>query len=115
MWLREPLPIEVSRVANVPIGGQFWDEVANAPMDISGYSFSMQIALADGETAIYSPVVTVTDPISGMIDFTIDGSALSSVSGAQDIVTLSYQVKAIDFAGKSIIAIRGPLILTPGI
>jgi len=115
MWLRDPLPIEVSRVAIVPIGGQFWDEVANAPMDISGYSFSMQIALADGMTVIYSPVVTVTDAILGMIDFTIDGASLSSVSGDQDTVNLSYQVKAIDFEGKSIVAIRGPLILTPGI
>lgn len=115
MWLREQLPIEVSRVANVPIGGQFWDDVADIPMDISGYSFSCLVANADGEAIILSVPVTVSSSIGGMIDFSIDGKLLSSNVGKQETVTLSYQVKATDNFGNDVIALRGPLILTPGI
>lgn len=115
MWLREPLPIEVSRVASVPIGGQFWDDVANAPMDISGYSFSGSVARADGEPSIYNFPVTVSSAAAGMVDFKIDGSALAGQAGSKETVNLSYQIKANDGQGNSVIAVRGPLILTPGI
>jgi hypothetical protein len=115
MWLREPLPIEVSRVANVPIGGQFWDDVANAPMNVTGYSFSLKIAKNDGETPILTIPVTVTSAELGMIDFTINGSLLNIQYGLKEIVSLSYQIKATDAAGNSVIAARGPLTVTPGI
>jgi len=115
MWLRDPLPIEVSRVANVPIGGQFWDEVANGPMDISGWEFSVSVAVSDGQPIILNIPVTVTSPSLGMIDFNINGYAFSIIDGEMDSVSLSYQIKATDFAGNSIIVVRGPLILTPGI
>lgn len=115
MWLREPLPIEVSRVASVPIGGQFWDEVANLALDITGYSFSGSVAPADGEPSVYSFPVEVTAPKAGMIDFKIDGTALAQSVGKKEQVVLSYQIKASDGQGNSVIAARGPLILTPGI
>jgi len=115
MWLRDPMPIEVSRVANVPIGGQFWDDVANAPLDVSGYTFLANVAISDGQPIILNIPVTVTSASLGMIDFNIDGYALSTIDGEMDSVSLSYQIKATDFAGNSIIVVRGPLILTPGI
>lgn len=115
MWMREPLPIEVSRVANVPIGGQFWDEVADAPMDISGYLFSGVVATNDGEAVIYNFPVTITSAQVGMVDFVINGSALASGVGTKETIVYSYQIKATDAQSNSVIALRGPLILTPGI
>jgi len=115
MWLRDPLPIEVSRVANVPIGGQFWDESANAPMDISGYTFSGLVAKSDGLSSVYSFPISVTEKLTGLIDFSINGAALAQSVGRQESVAMSYQIKATDAQGNSVIAVRGPLILTPGI
>lgn len=115
MWLRDPLPIEVSRVASIPIGGQFWDDVANAPMDITGYAFSGSVATSDGKPAIYSFPVSVTEKLTGLIDFSINGAAIAQSIGKQEAVTMSYQIKATDAQGNSVIAARGPLILTPGI
>lgn len=114
MWLRDPIDVEVTRNSQSPIGLQFWDEAANAPLDVSDFTFSCRVGLAEGTGLLTTFTCTVVDGSQGAIDINFDGTALASQPGMQDIVTLSYQVLATGGA-ITVTAMRGSLILTPGI
>lgn len=114
MWTPLDVPIEVSRNGNTPISLEIWDDVGNEPVDLSGLTLTCRVANALGEIDLYSPDCNVPDPISGLVDINFAGSGLSFVSGAQETVRLSYEVKASD-GQVSVTVMRGPLLLIPGI
>lgn len=113
MWLREPVPIEVSAVASTPIGFQLWDEDANEPLSITGMTVSCTVARVDGIGAQITHPVDVTEPSSGQFNIDFDGRIYPNPG--QNAVTYSYQVKISDGQGYSVIAMRGPIFLVPGI
>lgn len=110
MWTPLDVPIEVSRNGVTGIGLEIWDEVADAPLDVTGLTFTCKVARALGEPPVASFLVEVVDAVSGQLDIAFNGSAIS-VSGAQETVTLSYEVKS----NQGDTVIRGPLYLIPGI
>jgi len=114
MWLADPIPLEVSRVADILIGLQFFDEDTDLPLDLTGFTFSAKVAMTDGEASFYSPAVTVDDVINGSVNVNFAGTGFSSVAGPTESVTLAYQIIATADA-IDVIAMRGPLTLSPGI
>lgn len=110
MWTPLDVPIEVSRNGATGIGLELWDEVANAPLDLTGMSFTCKVASALGETVVATFSVEVIDVIAGEIDVIFNGSTITS-SGGQEIVRMAYEVKSTD--GDTVV--RGPLYLIPGI
>lgn len=109
MWLREAILIEVADNTVTPIGLQFWDEAANAPLDITGWSFVCNIAQADGETKLASFAGEIADATTGEIDVTFDGRLLIGNR------TLSGQLIAVDEVGESVTAARIILLVNEGI
>ena len=110
MWTPLDVPIEVSRNGVTGIGMELWDDVANAPLDISGLNFTCKVARALGEPEIASFPVEVIDASLGELDLIFDGSAIG-IAGSQEIIQLAYEVKT--NGGDTVL--RGPLNLIPGI
>lgn len=110
MWTPLDVPIEVSRNGVTGIGLELWDGVANAPLDITGLSFTCRIASALGEVFIASFDAQVISAIGGQLDFIFDGSSIPS-DGSREIVRLAYEIKSSE--GDTVV--RGPLYLIPGI
>lgn len=115
MWLRDPIDIEVSRNTATPIGFQFWDEAADAPLDITGFTFSCKISTADGKYALASHDVDIFNAENGEYDIVFDGRMYNSILGYQEIITASYQVIATDGSNIPVTAQRGSIYITPGI
>lgn len=113
MWLRDDIPIEVSRVAYVPLGFQLIDDLTDLPIDITGMSVSCKVADADGSNAIASPEVIVQSSENGEFDIIFNGGDYISF-GEKETVNLSYQVMLSD-SQISLIIVRGPLVLVPGV
>lgn len=109
MWLRDPLLIEIADNTSTPIGFEFWDEAANAPLDITEYKFVCNIAQADGVKKLASFVGKVTDAEAGHIDITFDGKTLGGNR------TLSGQIIATDVLNESVTAARIVLLVNQGI
>lgn len=114
MWLRDPIPIEVARVAVTPIGLQFVDQTTCVPLNISGFTFTCKVAIADGLSSTVTHPVTVDDVTNGEISISFDGR-MYNAAGLQECVTLSYQVIATDELNTPVVALRGPIYLVPGI
>lgn len=110
MWTPLDVPIEVSLNGVTGIGLELWDEVANAPLDLTDMSFTCKVANALGEAAIATFAVEVIDAESGEADIIFEGRAIAS-QGSQEIVRLAYEVKSTE--GDTVM--RGPLYLIPGI
>jgi hypothetical protein len=115
MWMSDPIDVEVARNATTPIGFQFWDEAADAPLDISGFTFSCKVATADGRSSIASHNVDVDDAINGEYNIVFDGRMYNAISGTQELTTASYQVLADDGSGQPVTAQRGSIYIVPGI
>lgn len=113
MWMAEPINIEVARNTTTPLGFQFWDQVADAPLDISDYSFICRISINDGQNAIANHVVDVSDAASGEYNIVFDGR-MYDVTGAKERVILSYQVIA-DDGEAPVTAQRGSIFLVSGV
>lgn len=113
MWLRDPLAIEVSRTAVTPVGFQLWDEPSNSPLDITGFTFSCNVSRIEGSARVASHPVDVTSYTNGEFEVIFDGSVYVGASMSE--VDYAYEVKATDGSGQSVIAMRGPLIVVPGI
>jgi len=115
MWLRNPIAVEVSRTATTPIGFQLWDQLSNAPMDITGYVFYCYVARNDGGAFIASFDPEITSAVDGEFDIVFDGRIFANLDGSQETILLSYQIKGDDGSGDPVIVMRGPLIIAPGI
>jgi hypothetical protein len=114
MWLRDPIDIELTRNSAAPIGLQFWDESSDSPFDLSGYTFTCRVGIAEGQGVLTTFPCVVTDPLAGAVDIAFDGSTLALQDGRKDIITLAYQVLATS-NGVTFTALRGSIILTPGV
>lgn len=114
MWLGEPLDIEVSRSASLLIGLQFFDEVTDTPLDLSGYSFAGKVAPVEGDASVYSPVVAVSEAEQGWVDVTFDGTELDGIEGLKEKATAHYEITA-SKSGVEVIAVRGSLFIIPGV
>lgn len=113
MWLRDPLAIEVSRTATTPVGFQLWDDVTNSPLDITGYSMSCYISRIEGSIRVASHPVEITSYVAGEFNIVFDGAAYGV--GPMGEVDYAYEVKANDASGQSVVVLRGPLVVVPGI
>jgi len=113
MWISDPVDIEIARNTTTPVGFQFWDEVANVPLDITDFSFACRVAKADGESAIVTHSVEIVDAANGEYDVVFDGRSYG-VAGSKERVTLSYQIIA-DNGSEPVTAQRGSIFLVPGI
>lgn len=114
MWMGEPIDIEVARNTTTPVGFQLWDQVENAPLDITDFNFTCLIATADGESAIAMHSVQISDAENGEYDIVFDGRKYP-VQGTKELVILSYQVLADDGSSEPVTAQRGSIYLLPGI
>lgn len=112
-WLRGNVPIEVSRVAQVTLGFQVFDDVTGDPINLVGYSILCNIAPADGEAPIANHAPVSSDLTIGAFDILFDGPSYA-IEGKQETVILSYQIVAFNDTDKVILC-RGSLALTPGI
>jgi hypothetical protein len=115
MWIGNPVDIEVARNTQTPIGLQFWDAEADIALNITGYIFTCNVALAEGSAPVTTFYCEVINAVSGMIDIVFNGPALSGLPGEQELVSLAYQVIAEDEVGNSVTAMHGTLLLIPGI
>ena len=50
-------------------------------LDITGYTFEMDVALAPGQTALASATVTLTDPTNGVVEFEFADTATATFVG----------------------------------
>lgn len=114
MWMSNPVDIEVARNTTTPIGFQFWDMTADAPLNISGFSFVCRVAGADGQSLIAIHSVDVINALIGQCDIIFDGRAYGELPGIKEFVKASYQVIAND-GSNPVTAIRGSIFLVPGI
>jgi hypothetical protein len=114
MWMSDPIDIEVARNSTTPIGFQFWDEAADAPFDITGFTFSCKVSIADGKSAIAEHIVDVDDAANGFYNIIFDGRMYDAALGSQELCTASYQVLANDGSG-IVTAQRGSIYIAPGI
>lgn len=115
MWLREPINIELTRNSSSPIGLQFWDEDADAPLDISNYTnFTCRVAKEEGGTVVAVFECNIINAETGLLDILFNGTALAGQPGPREIITLAYQVLA-SSANETFTAMRGSIFLTPGI
>ena len=112
MWLRDPLVIEVVDNTVTALGFQFWDEVANGPLDVSGYSFACNIATADGQSRLVTISCPVTDAAAGEVDLAIDGEVFGEGRGER---VFAGQIIATDEAGENVTAARIVLFVNEGI
>lgn len=112
MWLRDPLVIEVADNTVTPIGFQFWDEVADEPLDISGYTMACNVASADGQSRIAPFPVEITDAENGECECPFDGPAFGSGRGQR---VFTGQWIATDASGDSVTAARLIILVNEGI
>lgn len=112
MWLRDPLVIEVADNTSTPIGLQFWDEAANAPLDLTGYTLSCNVASADGQSRLASFAVNITNAEQGECEIIFDGGVFGADRGGR---IFSGQIKALDENLESVTAARLELIVNEGI
>lgn len=112
MWLRDPLVIEVADNTVTPIGFQFWDEATNAPLDISGYTMTCNVASADGQSRLASFPVEITNAENGDCECLFDGSAFGGGRGERVFVG---QWKAVDASGDGVTAARLIILVNEGI
>lgn len=115
MWMSDPINIEVARNATTPVGFQFWDMAADAPLDITGFTFTCKVASADGKGAVADHNVDVTSAIDGAYEIVFDGRMYGGVSGSQELALASYQVLADDGNGDPVTAQRGSIYILPGV
>lgn len=114
MWIKDSVDIEVARNTTTPIGFQLWDEVSQLPLDITGFSFTCSIALADGEKAIISHNVDISDAENGEFNIVFDGRSYQAVPGMKELSKATYQIIA-DDGDAPVTALRGAIFIVPGI
>lgn len=112
MWLRDPLVIEVADNTSTPIGLEFWDEAANAPLDLTGYTLSCNVASADGQSRLANLPVEIAAPTIGVCDLVIPGSIFGAGRGER---FFGGQIRATDGAGEGVTAARLIIVVTEGI
>lgn len=114
MWeSADYIAVSVKRNASVTLGFQVWDEVANAPLDISAYVITCKVAEADGKPAIVTINANNASPALGEFDLTFNGPDYD-VNGDQETVNLSLQIIATSSV-ETVTMASGRIELEPGI
>lgn len=115
MWIPKSPDIFVQRNAVLPMGFQVIDPLDEQPFNLEPYTLTCGIKYAAGSGSILdNPEVRIIDASIGRFDILFDGRELSAVPGAQEVVTLAYEVLATDIDGPSVIML-GTIYLAPGV
>lgn len=115
MWLSDPIDIGVTRNTTTPLGFSFIDKVTDTPVNLTGTTMLCNIARADGDAFVYQFPLSIVDPVGGLANLYIDGSVFSSLEGPKEVVKLAFQVISTQSDGVKITALRGSILVYPGI
>lgn len=109
--------IEVPRNSSYFRSWKFKDAECDAPLNIAGWSFSLQVKSVAAVTAPVIAAAYFTDNSgrNGTVNVRIDGSDFGAVDGVQENVRLPYDFLARDEDGIVTTQFRGFIILTPGV
>ena len=109
------LDIMVPRNGHYQQDWQLLDNVGE-PIDISDDALQLRVRAVAGQGSILaSAAINPHDPTNGIFTVTLSGADFDSVSGESEIVRLAYDLVHIFSDGKRDIAVRGQIILMPGV
>lgn len=110
-------PIRVPRNAQYKMGWTFRDRKTRAPLDISDWTFALDVKASAGAPG--PPIASATFDnivaIEGAVDVTLTGSDFSAVEGSQEVVRLAYDCLVQDGDGVVVALVDGVVLLTPGV
>lgn len=109
--------IEVPRNGSYFQRWTFRDRLTREPLDISEWTFALDIKSAAGApgSPVGSAIFSDVDGPGGGVNVRIDGADLSEVEGAQEIVRLAYDFLGRDEESVITVEARGQIILMPGV
>ena len=110
------MDIEVQRNGSYSQSWTFLDKNTREPLDLTGWTFKLDVKRNAGASeVIASAVIDQIDIADASINVTIPGSAFSAIEGAQETVTLAYDLLIRDSANLPVVQTRGNVYLTPGV
>jgi len=108
-------PIRLYRNADYHEGWQLCDQ-EGVQLDLTFCDLALAIRYVAGQgTILARAVIDLYDPANGLFTVHIDGSALTAVPGATEVVRLAYDLRLTYHDGVQFIPVAGQVLLTPGV